>query len=67
VDRVKIACIRTMACSECWPPATLQAIGEALQPSPKTVSNYQTTLKHKFGASTAIELLRYARERGYVA
>ncbi|CAD5367003.1 DNA-binding response regulator in two-component regulatory system wtih UhpB [Rubrivivax sp. A210] len=46
---------------------SVQAIAEALQLSPKTVSNYQTVLKHKLGAGTAIELLRHARERGYVA
>lgn len=45
----------------------LQAIADALQLSSKTVSNYQTAIRHKLGASTAIELLRYARERGYVA
>jgi two-component system, NarL family, response regulator FusR len=45
----------------------VSVIAETMKLSPKTVSNYQTNLKHKLGASTAIELMRYARERGYVA
>lgn len=44
---------------------SVQAIGQALQLSPKTVSNYQTMLKAKLGAETAADLLRYARQRGF--
>ncbi len=58
----EIEVLRLLAAGE-----PLQAIAEALQLSSKTVSNYQTSIKHKLGASTPIELLRYARERGYVA
>lgn len=58
----EIEVLRMLAAGE-----SLQAIGEALDLSPKTVSNYQTIVKHKLGATTAIELLRHARERGYVA
>jgi DNA-binding CsgD family transcriptional regulator len=32
--------------------------------SPKTVSNYQTLVRQKLGVTTAVELLRYAREHG---
>jgi DNA-binding NarL/FixJ family response regulator len=46
---------------------SLQAIGMALQISPKTVSNCQTALRQKLGALTPVELLRSARERGLLA
>lgn len=58
----EIAVLQRLAAGE-----TLQAISAVLQLSPKTVSNYQTSLKHKLGATNAIELIRSARERGYIA
>lgn len=57
----EIEVLRMLAAGE-----PLQRIAEALQLSPKTVSNYQTTLKHKLGATTSMDLLRHARQRGIV-
>lgn len=58
----EIEILRLLAAGE-----SLQAIAHTLQLNSKTVSNYQSLLKQKLGAGTAIELLRHARERGYVA
>lgn len=43
---------------------TLEAIGERLHLSPKTISNYQAVIRQKLKVNTAVELLRYAREAG---
>lgn len=45
---------------------SLATIASSLQISPKTVSNYQTSLKTKLNVSTPVELMRYARDHGYV-
>ena len=37
-------------------------IAVRLHLSPKTVSNYQTQIRQRLGVSTAVDLLRYARE-----
>ena len=39
-------------------------IAQTLRLSAKTVSNYQTQIRQKLGVSSAVELLRYARENG---
>jgi DNA-binding NarL/FixJ family response regulator len=44
--------------------AGVEEISRRLHLSPKTVSNYQTLVRQKLGVSTAVELLRYAREHG---
>lgn len=43
---------------------TLEQISQRLSISPKTVSNLQTQLRAKLGVSTAVELLRYAKQHG---
>ena len=56
------AVLRLLAAGQSVP-----GIARTLGLSPKTVSNYQTMLRHKLGARTAIELLHCARARGHVA
>ncbi len=43
---------------------SLEEVGRHLQLSVKTVANYQTNVRHKLGAGTAIELLRAAQRHG---
>jgi len=43
---------------------SLEEVGRRLQLSIKTVANYQTSVRHKLGAGTAIELLRAAQRHG---
>lgn len=43
---------------------SVEAIAQDLFLSAKTVSNYQTQIRHKLGVSSAVELLRYARAQG---
>jgi len=40
----------------------VEQIAARLHLSPKTVSNYQTQIRQRLGVTTAVELLRYARE-----
>lgn len=40
----------------------LERIAQQLHLSSKTVSNYQTAIRHRLGVSTAVELLRYAQQ-----
>ena len=40
----------------------VEQIAERLRLSPKTVSNYQTQIRQRLGLTTAVDLLRYARE-----
>ena len=41
---------------------SVELIAERLHLSPKTVSNYQTQVRQRLGLSTAVDLLRYARQ-----
>jgi DNA-binding NarL/FixJ family response regulator len=43
---------------------SLEEVGRRLQLSVKTVANYQTSVRHKLGAATAIELLHVAQRNG---
>jgi DNA-binding NarL/FixJ family response regulator len=43
---------------------SLEEVGRRLQLSVKTVSNYQTLIRQKLGAATAIELLHVAQRHG---
>ena len=43
---------------------SVDEIGQRLHIGVKTVSNYQTTIRHKLGVTTAIELHQYARQYG---
>jgi two-component system, NarL family, invasion response regulator UvrY len=43
---------------------SVKEIAESMGLNPKTVSNHQTAIKQKLGASTAIELLRKATQLG---
>ena len=45
---------------------SLEEVGRRLQLSVKTVANYQTLVRQKLGATTAIELLRVAQRHGLV-
>ncbi|HVO08539.1 MAG TPA: response regulator transcription factor [Burkholderiaceae bacterium] len=45
---------------------SLDEVGRRLQLSAKTVANYQTMVRHKLGASSAIDLLRAAQRHGLV-
>jgi len=58
----EIEIVRLLACGD-----SIATIANKLHLSPKTVSNYQTLLRQKLGLGTAIELLRYALDRGLVA
>ena len=43
---------------------SLEEVGRRLQLSVKTVANYQTSVRQKLGAATAIELLHVAQRHG---
>ncbi|CAD5367001.1 LuxR family transcriptional regulator [Rubrivivax sp. A210] len=43
---------------------SVEAIAHRLRLSPKTVANYQTSIRQKLGVATAVELLQYARHHG---
>ncbi|NDY90797.1 response regulator transcription factor [Ideonella livida] len=43
---------------------TVEEVSQRMSLSLKTVANYQTAIRQKLGVSTAVELLRYAREHG---
>ena len=45
---------------------SLEEVGRRLQLSVKTVSNYQTLVRQKLGAATAIELLHVAQRHGLI-
>ena len=41
---------------------TLDEIGQHLFLSPKTISNYQSSIRQRLGAGTAVEVMRYAQK-----
>jgi len=45
---------------------SVDEVSRRIRLSAKTVSNYQTAIRHKLGVSTGIDLLREAQRRGWV-